>query len=115
MGVRVISGGLPTTIPCNVCDKELEKDVYEGTHTGICKDCRALRTPEQINQIYFILGEVHKDYVTQALEFDWWIVRDLVKRIYEIQPNEDFISLLLDYLNELNLSKETILVITERI
>ena len=91
MGVKVIKEGeKPNTIPCNVCDKEFGKEEYQGTKTGICKECLTKRTPEEIDFVFKVVNFTRHFREKHKLPFDWFDVRYLILKVWNEIRTPDF-------------------------
>jgi len=90
MGFKVIKrGDEPTTIPCNVCDGEFDREEYINTNTGICKKCLSKRTSEQVKEVFVIVNSIRLSREKRNLPFDWFDVRYIILKVWteQITPN----------------------------
>lgn len=110
MGIRVIkSGEGPNTIPCNVCDGEFTVEAYEGTKTGICQQCRLKRSDADLTALYYILNIVHESRTKQKKSFTWLHIREIVKTLYVMLEDKNFVNSIGTYLTRLGLLRSEIL------
>lgn len=110
MGFRIINPGTKeSTIPCNVCDGEYTKEAFEGTKTGICKDCRLKRSDADLAALYYILNTVHESMKKQERNFTWLHIREIVKTLYVMLEDKNFVNNVGTYLTRLGLLRNEIL------